>query len=68
MNGKDAELILKLTEMRMWDKIDDAFIWMYTQYKQIHMKSLKRNILEEQKRENTFQQFVISSNFVVFLY
>ncbi|MGC8943986.1 MAG: DUF4760 domain-containing protein [Caldisericia bacterium] len=33
MNGKDAELILTLTQMRMWDKVDDAFIWMYTQYK-----------------------------------
>ena len=33
MSENNAEIILKLTEMRMWDKIDDAFIWMYTQYK-----------------------------------
>ena len=33
MSENDAMIILKLTEMRMLDKMDDAFIWMYTQYK-----------------------------------
>jgi len=33
MSENDAMIILKLTEMRMSDKMEDAFIWMYTQYK-----------------------------------
>ena len=33
MSENDAMIMLKLTEMRMSDKMDDAFLWMYTQYK-----------------------------------
>lgn len=33
MGENDAMIMLKLTEMRMSDKMDDAFLWMYTQYK-----------------------------------
>ena len=54
MNGRDAELILKLTEMRMWDKIDDAFIWMYTQYKASSYEEFKEKYPRGTKERKYF--------------
>ncbi len=32
MANNDAKLLLELAQMRMWDKVDEAFTWMYTQF------------------------------------
>ncbi len=32
MADNDAQLLLNIAQMRMWDKVEEAFIWMYTQF------------------------------------
>lgn len=32
MANNDAKILLELAKLRMWDKVEEAFTWMYTQF------------------------------------
>ncbi|GFP28049.1 hypothetical protein HKBW3S33_01466, partial [Candidatus Hakubella thermalkaliphila] len=53
----DAKLLLELAQMRMWDKVDEAFTWILT----ITLNS-KTGIPEVQQKEESSPQSATSLN------
>ncbi|GFP43826.1 hypothetical protein HKBW3C_02956 [Candidatus Hakubella thermalkaliphila] len=57
MANYDAKLLLELAQMRMWDKVDEAFTWILT----ITLNS-KTGIPEVQQKEESSPQSATSLN------